>query len=149
MLTHYSCRVPLFRPCGACGRGAPGCTAVRQQDSPCFLCARQQPAVNTAEHAKQAATIPVLVVINPHTHCISAFLFFHSCTARVVALHQERTCGASGVRREKCLFPFRILEGRQPFPHDSRAMFFAVRRQQQPATRRFCRVDDPERTRLG
>ena len=124
---HYSSKVPLFLPCGAwvvAHRG--GCTAVRHQDA-------RTRGIFSAPHAARSLILLstrnrlrqelLLVGINSHTRCSSTFLCFHSCTARVVALHQQRACAASGVRREKCLFPFRILEGRQPFPHDSRAGF--------------------------
>ena len=77
------------------------------------------------------------------THTTAAFLCFHSCAARVVAWHQERACG---VRKKP--ISIRILIGRKPFSHDSRGVFSAVRRQQQPATPRTRRVHDPERTRL-
>ena len=103
---------------------SPRVNAVRHQDARGFFlhptAALQSILLSTRNRVRQKL---LMVGINPHTRYSSTFFCFHSCTARVVALHQDRACGASGVRREKCLFPFRILEGRQPFPRDSRAGF--------------------------
>ena len=122
--THHSSWVPLFLPCGAWVVAHRGCAAIRHQDS--------RGMFFSAPHSSPQSTLPstrnrlrqnlLLAGINPHTHYRNTFRCFHSCTARVVALHHERACGAIWVRQEKCLFPFRILEGQQPFPHDSRAV---------------------------
>ena len=120
----------LFLPCGAWVVAHRGCTAVRHQDSRgVFFLPHSSPQPILLSTRNRLRQYLLLVGINPHTHYSTTFLCFHSCTARVVALHQERACGASGVRRKNTPLSISDLERKKSFPHDSSGVFFAVRRQ--------------------